>query len=90
LRFIDEKQLSIVTIGGHGYGAKVACAFGSYNMERTSGVICMEGGPYDHSYHEAWEEVKNAIISLSNIDMSTATQSEIYRKIDASIEVINR
>ncbi len=51
LRFIDEKQLSIVTVGGHGYGAKIACAFGSYNMERTSGVICMEGGPMDHSYH---------------------------------------
>ncbi len=88
MRFIDEKQLSIVTVGGHGYGAKVACAFGSFNMERTSGVICMEGGPYDHSYHEAWEEIKTAIISLSKIDMSSASQNDVYRSIDAAVDVI--
>jgi hypothetical protein len=57
-------------------------------MERTSGVICMEGGPMDHSYHEAWEEVKNAIITLSTVDMATINQNELYRKIDAAIEVI--
>ena len=50
----------------------------------------MEGGPYDHSYHEAWEEIKNAIISLSKIDMSTTNQTEVFRKIDAAIEVINK
>lgn len=57
-------------------------------MERTSGVICMEGGPYEHSFHEAWEEVKNAIITLSKIDMTTANQTDVYRKIDAAIDVI--
>ncbi len=56
-------------------------------MERTSGVICMEGGPLDHSFHEAWEEVKNAIISLSKIDMANTNQNEVFRKIDAVIEV---
>jgi pimeloyl-ACP methyl ester carboxylesterase len=86
-RFIDEKQLSIVTVGGHGYGAKIASAFGSYNMERTSGVICMEGGPMDHSYHEAWEEIKNAIVDLSKIDIQTASQGDVFRRIDAAIEV---
>jgi hypothetical protein len=57
-------------------------------MERTSGVICMEGGPYDHSFHEAWEEIKNAIITLSKIDMSNANQNEVFRKIDAAVDVI--
>ena len=56
-------------------------------MERTSGVICMEGGPYDHSFHEAWEEIKNAIINLSKVDMVNTIQTEGYKKIDAAIEV---
>jgi hypothetical protein len=48
----------------------------------------MEGGPIDHSYHEAWEEVKNAIIFLSSVDMATINQNELYRRIDAAIEVL--
>jgi pimeloyl-ACP methyl ester carboxylesterase len=87
-RFIDENKLSIVTVGGHGYGAKIASAFGSYFMERTSGVICFEGGPFDHSYHEAWEEIKNAIVQLGKIDMSTATQGDVFKKIDQVIDVV--
>jgi pimeloyl-ACP methyl ester carboxylesterase len=87
-RFVDDNKLSIVTVGGHGYGAKVASAFGSYYMEKTSGVICFEGGPLDHSYHEAWEEIKNAIIDLSKIDMQNISQGEVNRRIDQAIEVI--
>lgn len=82
-RFIDEKQLTFVTVGGHGYGAKIASAFGSYFMERTSGVICMEGGPIDVSYHESWEEIKNAIIKMSQIKPD-ASQTEVYKIIDAA------
>jgi pimeloyl-ACP methyl ester carboxylesterase len=81
-RFMDEKEISIATVGGHGYGAKVACVFGTKYMERTSGVICFEGGPMDHSYHEAWEEVKNAIIKCSEITMADASLSDINRQID--------
>ena len=46
-RFMDEKQISIATMGGHGYGAKVACAFSTLHLDRTSGVMCIEGGPID-------------------------------------------
>jgi pimeloyl-ACP methyl ester carboxylesterase len=87
-RFVDEKQLSIVTVGGHGYGAKIASAFGSYYMDRTSGVICFEGGPLDHSYHESWEEIRNAIVDLSKIDMVNTTQNDVFRRIETAVEVI--
>jgi hypothetical protein len=57
-------------------------------MEKTSGVICFEGGPYDHSYHQAWEEIRNVIIDLSKINMQIAQQNEIFRKIDEATDVI--
>jgi len=41
-------------MGGHGFGAKVALATAINNMERTTGVINLEGGPLDHTYYEAF------------------------------------
>lgn len=84
-RFLGEKQLTMVTVGGHGYGAKVACAFGTYHMDKTTGVLCVEGGPVDFSYHEAWEEVKNLIVACSKINFNNITSSqEVYKRIDAT------
>ncbi len=75
----------MVTVGGHGYGAKVACAFGTYHMDKTTGIVCVEGGPVDNSYHEAWEEVKDLIVQCSKINLSSITSSqEVYKRIDAT------
>lgn len=82
-RFVEDNKLTYVTVGGHGYGAKVASAFGSYYHDRTSGVICLEGGPIDNSYHAAWEEVKNIIIKCSKLNLTNASSTDIHRKIDA-------
>jgi pimeloyl-ACP methyl ester carboxylesterase len=88
-RFMGEKQLTMATVGGHGYGAKVASAFGSYYMEKTTGVVCLEGGPVDNSYHEAWEEVKDLVHSLGKLDVANAnSSSDINKKIDATSAVI--
>jgi len=84
-RFMSQKQLTMATVGGHGYGAKVASAFGSYHMEKTTGVVCLEGGPVDNSYHEAWEEVKDLVTGLSKVDVSNAEDnSKVLKKIDGS------
>ena len=88
-RFMGEKQLTMATVGGHGYGAKVASAFGSYHMEKTTGVVCLEGGPVDNSYHEAWEEVKDLVQILGKINVADAnSSSDINKKIDATSAVI--
>lgn len=85
---MNEKQLTMVTVGGHGYGAKVACAFGTYYMEKTTGVVCFEGGPIDHSYHEAWEEVRNLIVDCSKIDLNNVTSpQEVYKRMEVSTAV---
>jgi pimeloyl-ACP methyl ester carboxylesterase len=80
-RFLDENKLTFVTVGGHGYGAKIASAFGTYHMDRTTGVVCLEGGPMDHSFHEAWEEVKNIINKCSKINLSLGL-ADAHKKID--------
>lgn len=84
-RFMNEKQLTMATVGGHGYGAKVASAFGSYHMDRTTGVVCLEGGPVDNSFHEAWQEVQGLVDDLGRVDVANANSaSDVFKKIDAS------
>lgn len=54
IRFMDQKKITMATIGGHGFGAKVAAATAINNLDRFTGVIQMEGGPLDHRYHNAY------------------------------------
>ena len=44
--------------------------------------MCLEGGPLDHSYHAAWEEIKNPIIECSKIQMDKTSQADVWRKIN--------
>ena len=44
----------MATLGGHGFGAKLATATACRNFERVTGVVCLDGGPIDHTYHEAY------------------------------------
>ena len=85
-RFIDENQLSIVTIGGHGYGAKIACAFGTTYLDRTSGVMCLEGGPVDIRYHNVWHEIKDVVNSAYNLSKTCNNTNEFLKKIDLHVK----
>lgn len=84
-RFMDDNKLTIATIGGHGYGAKIACAFGSSYLDRTSGVMCLEGGPVDITYHQAWHDTKHAIDTAYKLSKSTTSSSEFIKKLDKEI-----
>lgn len=69
----------MATLGGHGFGAKVALATAINNMNRCTGVINLEGGPIDHRYHEAYHELKGYVevankMDLSKMDMSSASK----------------
>jgi pimeloyl-ACP methyl ester carboxylesterase len=48
VRFMDENRLTTATIGGHGFGAKVATVAANANLNRFTGVISLDGGPLDH------------------------------------------
>jgi len=54
VRFMDDNKITMATIGGHGFGAKVATAAAINNHNRFTGVICLEGGPLDHKYYESY------------------------------------
>jgi pimeloyl-ACP methyl ester carboxylesterase len=57
IRWMDQQQITMATIGGHGFGAKVAAACAAANLNRFTGVIQYEGGPINHRYHEAYQEL---------------------------------
>jgi len=69
VRFMDEKKITYATIGGHGFGAKVAAATAINHMDRFTGVISLEGGPINHKYHEAYQELVSYIKVAAHINL---------------------
>lgn len=67
VRFMDKENLTMASIGGHGYGAKVATATAINNYNRFTGIISLDSAPLDHKYHEAYQELK------SYVDVATKT-----------------
>lgn len=39
MRYMDDKNMTMATIGGHGFGAKVATVAASMNLDRFTGVM---------------------------------------------------
>lgn len=70
MRFMDQQKLTMATLGGHGFGAKVALATAINNMNRVTGVINLDGGPLDHRFYEAYQELDSYVQTASNFDIS--------------------
>ncbi len=85
IRFMDERQITMATIGGHGFGAKVAAATASANMDRFTGVIQYEGGPLNHKYYEAYQELESYVDFASKMKLSTMDSSQAMRALDQNI-----
>lgn len=69
----------MATLGGHGFGAKVALATAINNMDRVTGVINLDGGPLDHTYYEAYQELKDYVdiarkTDLTGMDLNQSTR----------------
>jgi len=67
IRFMDDKKLTMATLGGHGFGAKVALATANANLNRCTGVINLEGGPLDHTFYESYQELKGYVEVCKNM-----------------------
>lgn len=70
VRFMDQQKLTMATLGGHGFGAKVALATAINNMDRVTGVINLEGGPLNHQYYEAYQELHQYVDAVSKFDIA--------------------
>ena len=85
IRFMDANKITTATIGGHGFGAKVACATANANLERFTGVIQLEGGPLNHKYYEAYQELDSYVSHAKSIRLSELDVAGAHKAIDAGI-----
>lgn len=69
VRFMYQHKISTATLAGHGFGAKLATAVGCYFPERVTGVVGIDGGPLDHRYHESFQEIRDNLQKLTQIDL---------------------
>lgn len=77
MRFMDKQKLTMATLGGHGFGAKVALATAINNMNRVTGVINLEGGPLDHKYYEAYQELESYVQAVRKFNTSNDYASAV-------------
>jgi len=85
VRFMDENKISLATIGGHGYGAKVAAATAINHMDRFTGLMQYEGGPLNHKFHEAYQELAGYVACASKMDLSKMDHSEACKHLETHI-----
>jgi pimeloyl-ACP methyl ester carboxylesterase len=85
VRFMDENKITLATIGGHGFGAKVAAATAINHNNRFTGVINLDGGPLDHRYYEAYQELAKYIEDVRNLNIEKLTAAEAIKKITEAV-----
>ena len=81
VRFMDQNKITLATIGGHGFGAKVATATAISNLNRFTGVISLDGGPLDHRYYEAYQELAAYVEAVRNLNIEKLNAQEAVKKI---------
>jgi len=85
IRFMDDKKITLATIGGHGYGAKVAAATAIANLNRFTGLIQYEGGPLEHQYYEAYQELTEYIKFAHALPISSLELGAAHKLINENI-----
>jgi pimeloyl-ACP methyl ester carboxylesterase len=85
VRFMDENKITMATIGGHGFGAKVATVTAINHMTRFTGVINLEGGPVDQRYHEAYLELKEYIQFANSLKLAEHDVNSALKALDTGI-----
>ena len=53
-----------LTIGGHGFGAKLASVTAIDNLDRFTGIFLLDGGPLDQTYHQAFIDFKDYVTNI--------------------------
>jgi len=85
LRFMNENKITMATIGGHGFGAKVATATANANLNRFTGVICLDGGPIDHRWHECYQELAEYISFAKKLNLSKLDANGAFKELENGI-----
>ena len=75
----------MATLGGHGFGAKVALATAINNMDRCTGIINLEGGPLDHTYYEAYQELRSYVAAAASLDITNTDYAGAVKHINTHV-----
>lgn len=82
---MDEKKITMATIGGHGFGAKVAAATAIGHMNRFTGLIQYEGGPLEHQFYEAYQELVDYIKFAYSLPISSLDLAQAHKLINENV-----
>lgn len=85
VRYMDEHKITMATIGGHGFGAKVATATAINHMNRFTGVMCLDGGPLDHKYYAAYQELAQYIEEVRNMGVEKMQKEDAVKLITQKV-----
>lgn len=85
-RFMNQQKLTMATLGGHGFGAKVALATAINNMDRCTGVINLDGGPLSHQYYEAYQELHQYVDTAKSLDTANTDLPAAKKYIDNNVQ----
>lgn len=86
IRYMDKNAIQMATIGGHGFGAKVATVAAINHMDRFTGVMCLEGGPVDQTFHPMFTTLKKCITRISKLKLDQMSVTEVHNFIDNNVE----
>ena len=65
-----ENKISMATLGGHGFGGKVALAAACYHFQHVTGYFGLATTPTNQFYHQATTELRNYVKSLKHLNIS--------------------
>ena len=85
VRYMDDNKITLASIGGHGFGAKVATATAINNHNRFTGVMCLEGGPIDHTYYESYQELVSYVEAVKNLNIEKLSAADALKKVSERI-----
>lgn len=86
IRFMDKNEITLATIGGHGFGAKVATVTAVDNLNRFTGLMLLDGGPIDHKHHESYNELESYVNAAKQLNLSECDLSAANKYLDQHIE----
>jgi pimeloyl-ACP methyl ester carboxylesterase len=81
VRFMDDNRITMATIGGHGFGAKVATATAINNLNRFTGIISLDSAPVDHRYYEAYQELHKYVEVAHKLKIHTLSPTDAVKKL---------
>lgn len=87
MRYMDSNKIVMASIGGHGFGAKVATATAINHTNRFTGVICLDGGPVDNTYYEAYQELASYVDACSKLNLEKMEGSDAIKKVTNKLDL---